>query len=24
LGYRIHHFNDNLHMALKEDPDWLS
>jgi SAM-dependent methyltransferase len=23
-GYRIHHFNDNLHMALKEDPDWLS
>ena len=22
-GYRVHHFNDNLHMALKDDPDWL-
>jgi 2-polyprenyl-3-methyl-5-hydroxy-6-metoxy-1,4-benzoquinol methylase len=24
LGYRIHHFNDNLHMALKDVPEWLS
>src|SRR5471032_796729 len=24
LGYRIHHFNDNLHMALKDVPEWLT
>jgi SAM-dependent methyltransferase len=24
LGYRLHHFNDNLHMALRETPDWLA
>jgi len=23
-GFRVHHFNDNLHMALNNDPDWLS
>jgi SAM-dependent methyltransferase len=23
-GYRVHHFNDNLHLALNHDPDWLS
>ncbi|WP_438393491.1 class I SAM-dependent methyltransferase [Caballeronia sp. DA-9] len=23
-GYRVHHFNNNLHMALNHDPDWLS
>jgi len=23
-GFRLHHFNDNLHMALNDDPDWLS
>jgi SAM-dependent methyltransferase len=24
VGYWVHHFNDNLHMALKDDPSWLS
>jgi SAM-dependent methyltransferase len=23
-GYRVHHFNDGLHMALKTTPDWMS
>jgi hypothetical protein len=24
FGYRVHHYNANLHLALKETPDWLS
>ncbi|MFM0734117.1 class I SAM-dependent methyltransferase [Paraburkholderia sediminicola] len=24
FGYRVHHFNKNLHLALRETPDWLS
>jgi SAM-dependent methyltransferase len=24
MGYRLHHFNDNLHMALNEVPAWLT
>jgi 2-polyprenyl-3-methyl-5-hydroxy-6-metoxy-1,4-benzoquinol methylase len=24
LGYRVHHFNSGLHLAVRDDPDWLS
>ncbi|WP_158602046.1 class I SAM-dependent methyltransferase [Pararobbsia silviterrae] len=24
FGYRVHHFNDNFHLALKSVPAWLS
>jgi hypothetical protein len=24
FGYRVHHYNANLHIAMKDTPDWLS